>query len=126
MLAIDDEADALVLMREILEAAGATVTTLGTPVGAIERIEAARPDVLVVDLGMPEDRRIRSDCPDPQFAEPGRGRHSGRRADGVCPGGRPHKSASGRIEMHLAKPVDPGELVASIATLARRARSLRF
>ena len=26
------------------------------------------------------------------------------------------------FEMHLAKPVDPGELVASVATLVRRAR----
>jgi GAF domain-containing protein len=26
------------------------------------------------------------------------------------------------FEMHLAKPVDPGELVASVATLARRGR----
>jgi len=26
------------------------------------------------------------------------------------------------FEMHLAKPVDPGELVASIATLVRRAQ----
>jgi len=27
------------------------------------------------------------------------------------------------FEMHLAKPVDPGELVASVATLVRRSRS---
>ena len=27
------------------------------------------------------------------------------------------------FEMHLAKPVDPGELVASVATLVRRART---
>jgi CheY-like chemotaxis protein len=30
------------------------------------------------------------------------------------------------FEMHLAKPVDPGELVASVATLARRARSAKW
>ena len=36
VLAIDDEEDALTLMREILEAAGATVTTLGTPTSAID------------------------------------------------------------------------------------------
>ena len=27
------------------------------------------------------------------------------------------------FEMHLAKPVDPGELVASVATLARRVKA---
>jgi CheY-like chemotaxis protein len=35
------------------------------------------------------------------------------------------KALRSGFEMHLAKPVDPGELVASIATLARRARSSR-
>ncbi len=30
------------------------------------------------------------------------------------------KALRSGFEMHLAKPVDPGELVASIATLARR------
>jgi CheY-like chemotaxis protein len=34
------------------------------------------------------------------------------------------KALRSGFEMHLAKPVDPGELVASVATLARRARSL--
>ena len=33
------------------------------------------------------------------------------------------KALRSGFEMHLAKPVDPGELVASVATLARRANS---
>jgi DNA-binding response OmpR family regulator len=32
------------------------------------------------------------------------------------------KALQSGIEMHLAKPVDPGELVASVATLVRRKR----
>jgi PAS domain S-box-containing protein len=125
VLAIDDEEDALVLMREILEAAGATVTTLGTPVGAIERIEAARPDVMVVDLGMPEIdgfdliARIRS-SPNPAVRDvPAAALTAFARAEDRT------KALRSGFEMHLAKPVDPGELVASIATLARRARSSR-
>jgi PAS domain S-box-containing protein len=125
VLAIDDEEDALVLMREILEAAGATVTTLGTPVGAIERIEAAGPDVLVVDLGMPEIdgfdliARIRS-SPNPAVRDvPAAALTAFARAEDRT------KVLRSGFEMHLAKPVDPGELVASIATLARRARSSR-
>jgi CheY-like chemotaxis protein len=35
------------------------------------------------------------------------------------------KALRSGFEMHLAKPVDPGELVASVATLARRADSDR-
>jgi CheY-like chemotaxis protein len=33
------------------------------------------------------------------------------------------KALQSGFEMHLAKPVDPGELVASVATLARRGDS---
>ena len=125
VLTIDDEEDALVLMREILEAAGATVTTLGSPVGAIERIESARPDVLVVDLGMPEIDgfnligQIRS-SPNPAVSDvPAAALTAFARAEDRT------KALRSGFEMHLAKPVDPGELVASIATLARRARSSR-
>jgi hypothetical protein len=38
VLAIDDEEDALTLLRVVLEAAGAQVTTLGSPLAALERI----------------------------------------------------------------------------------------
>ena len=54
MLAIDDEEDALTLLRVVLEAAGAEVTTLSSPLTALERIAEVKPHVLVVDLGMPE------------------------------------------------------------------------
>jgi CheY-like chemotaxis protein len=33
------------------------------------------------------------------------------------------KALRSGFEMHLAKPVDPGELVAAVAMLAKRARS---
>jgi PAS domain S-box-containing protein len=125
VLAIDDEEDALTLMREILEAAGATVTTLGTPVGAIERIEAARPDVLVVDLGMPEIdgfsliARIRSSPNSAVRDVPAVALTAFARAEDRT------KALRSGFEMHLSKPVDPAELVASIATLARRPRRSR-
>ncbi len=35
------------------------------------------------------------------------------------------KALQSGFEMHLAKPVDPGELVASVATLVRRGTSRR-
>ena len=55
VLAVDDEEDALTLLREVLEAAGAEVTTL--ELAGRRRSSASprrKPDVLVVDLGMPE------------------------------------------------------------------------
>ena len=55
MLAIDDEQDALTLLRVVLETAGADVTICShRRLTALERIETLKPDVLVVDLGMHE------------------------------------------------------------------------
>ena len=83
---------------------------------------AERPDVLVVDLGMPEMdgydfiRRLRASA-DPSVRDvPAAALTAFARAED-----RTRALQSG-FEMHLAKPVDPGELVASVATLVRRAR----
>jgi PAS domain S-box-containing protein len=123
VLAIDDEEDALTLLRVILESAGAEVTTVGSPVTALERIEAAKPDVLVVDLGMPEMdgfafiARIRASTNATVRDLPAAALTAFARSEDRT------KALRSGFEMHLAKPVDPGELVASVATLVRRARS---
>jgi len=123
VLAIDDEEDALTLLRVVLESAGADVLTVASPVTALERIAAIRPDVLVVDLGMPEMdgfafiASLRASS-NPQIRDlPAAALTAFARSED-----RTRALRSG-FEMHLAKPVDPGELVASVATLARRARS---
>jgi CheY-like chemotaxis protein len=123
VLAIDDEEDALSLLRLVLETAGADVTTLASPVTALEAIAAARPDVLVVDLGMPEMdgfefiARVRASS-DPRIRNvPAAALTAFARSEDRT------KALRSGFEMHLAKPVDPGELVASVATLARRAQS---
>lgn len=125
VLAIDDEHDALTLLRVVLEAAGAEVTTFGSPVKALERLASLQPDVIVVDLGMPEMdgfeliRRVRA-FDDPRVRDvPAAALTAFARSDD-----RTRALKSG-FEMHLAKPVDPGELVVSVATLVRRSRSAR-
>jgi CheY-like chemotaxis protein len=122
VLAIDDEADALTLLRVVLEAAGAEVTTVASPLLAVERIEALRPDVLVVDLGMPEMdgfaliALIRA-SPHPHVRDvPAAALTAFARSEDRT------KALRSGFEMHLAKPVDPGELVAAVATLVRRTR----
>jgi CheY-like chemotaxis protein len=121
VLAIDDEEDALTLLKVVLEAAGAEVVTIGSPVAALERIAALKPDVLVVDLGMPEMdgfeliRHLRKSR-DPLIRSlPAAALTAFARSEDRT------KALRSGFEMHLAKPVDPGELVASVATLARRA-----
>jgi CheY-like chemotaxis protein len=53
VMAVDDEADALGLLRVVLEAAGAEVFTFSSATTALEHIGEQKPDALVVDLGMP-------------------------------------------------------------------------
>ena len=122
MLAVDDEDDALTLLRVVLEAAGAEVTTVASPLAVLQRIEAVRPHVLVVDLGMPEMdgfeliARIRASTSPHVRDVPAAALTAFARSEDRT------KALRSGFEMHLAKPVDPGELVASIATLVRRTR----
>jgi PAS domain S-box-containing protein len=122
VLAIDDEADALNLLRVVLETAGADVTTTSAPRQALDMIEESQPDAVVVDLGMPEIdgyeviRRIRHSANAAVRSIPAAALTAFARSDDRT------KALRSGFEMHLAKPVDPGELVASVLTLVRRHR----
>jgi PAS domain S-box-containing protein len=123
VLAVDDEEDALGLLRVVLETAGAEVAMMSSPLDALARVEDVKPQVLIVDLGMPEidgfefiKRIRRSANPDVRDIPAAALTAFARSED------RTRALESG-FEMHLAKPVDPGELVASVATLVRRGRS---
>ena len=119
VLAIDDEKDALELLRIVLESAGAEVVTITSAKEALATIDSISPDALVVDLGMPEMdgfefiSRVRS-SPNAFRDIPAAALTAFARSED-----RTRALRSG-FEMHLAKPVDPGELVASVATLVRR------
>ena len=53
ILAVDDDADAVSLVAELLEAAGAQVTTAQSAEEALRQLDTDPPSVLVADLGMP-------------------------------------------------------------------------
>ncbi len=120
VLAIDDEPDALGLLRVVLEAAGAEVVTISSASEGLERLHGDQPDVLLVDLGMPEMdgfefiARLRASDDVLVRDIPAAALTAFARADDRT------KALQSGFEMHLAKPVDPGELVASVATLVRR------
>ena len=122
VLAVDDEEDSLSLLRVVLESAGARVTTAASAAAALETLQTARPDVLVADIGMPEMdgleliKRVRA-LPQPEARDvPAAALTAFARSEDRT------KALQHGFEMHLAKPVDPGELVASVATLVRRSR----
>ena len=97
VLAIDDEEDALTLLRVVLESAGAEVTTLHSPLTALERIAEVKPHVLVVDLGMPEMDGFELITRIRQIEGRGHSNHSGRGTDGLCTLGRSNESIAKRL-----------------------------
>jgi CheY-like chemotaxis protein len=120
VLAVDDEPDALNLVSDVLQSAGAHVTTAGSAADALGILAAEVPNVLIADLGMPHvdgfqliDRVRRHHDPRVQQLPAAALTAYARSED------RTRALASG-FQIHLAKPIDPAELVATIAALARR------
>jgi signal transduction histidine kinase len=120
VLAVDDERDALALVSEVLSTAGARVSTMQSVHEALASLERDVPDVLVADLGMPiEDGYHFIECvrrhPDARVRE--------LPAAALTAYARPAdrmKALRAGFQIHLAKPIDPAELITTIAALARR------
>jgi CheY-like chemotaxis protein len=97
------------------------VTTLSSPLTALERIAEVKPHVLVLDLGMPEMdgfefiAHVRASKDAGVRGVPAAALTAFARSEDRT------KALRSGFQMHLAKPIDPGELVASIATLVKRA-----
>jgi PAS domain S-box-containing protein len=120
VLAVDDEPDALSVVCEILEATGAQVMTARSAAEALSSLEAALPDILVADLGMPHMdgfeliARVRMH-PEPRVREvPAVALTAYARSEDRA------KTLRAGFSIHLAKPIDPAELLTTIAVLAGR------
>lgn len=119
VLVVDDDSDARTLFRRVLADCGAEVADADSVAQALAKLAEFKPDVLISDIGMPTSdgyeliREVRS-----------RG-YTFQRLPAVA------LTAFARIEdrrramlagyqVHVAKPVDPSELTAVIATLVGR------
>jgi CheY-like chemotaxis protein len=122
ILAVDDEPDALSLLRATLEAAGARVTTLTAARAVLATAREVQPDALLLDLGMPEMdgyeviRQLRTSSDTRLNDLPAAALTAFARSEDRI------KALRCGFQLHLAKPVDPGELVAAVATLVGRPR----
>ena len=54
ILVVDDEADTLELLRTLLESEGYAIETAADGESALERVRAGRPDLILLDVMMPE------------------------------------------------------------------------
>jgi PAS domain S-box-containing protein len=121
VLMVDDEPDGRELVKRVLSECGAAVATAASASEALSRLEADWPDVLLTDIGMPHVdgyellRHVRALQ---------RGRYLpavaltafARSEDRI-------RALNAGFALHLSKPVEPSELIATVASVAKRAEA---
>jgi CheY-like chemotaxis protein len=117
VLVVDDDADARGLIRRILTDCHAEVSTASNARAALAAMRQVRPDILVSDLGMPEVDGFEL----LQLV-----RALGSEAGGDVPAVALTAFARSEdrlralevgFQAHISKPVEPGELIATVATI---------
>ncbi len=122
VLVVEDHDDARDLVACVLDAAGAEVTTAASTREALERIAGTPPDLLLADLGLPDEdgytllRRIRAIPTLHAGALPAVALTAYARASD-----RERALAAGFLD-YLVKPVDPRELVKVIVAVIEARR----
>jgi signal transduction histidine kinase len=117
VLLVEDNLDTLDILKFIFDEAGAEVLTTTSVDDALEALERFRPDALISDIAMPDRdgydliREVRSREPEQGGKIPAVAVTAYTRAED-----RVRVLASG-FQMHIAKPIAPGELIAVVASL---------
>ncbi len=118
VLAVEDEPDARELVRSVLEDAGCVVNTAGSVPEALAALDREVPDVLISDIGLPGEtgydlmRHVRARTPERGGLIPAAA------ITAYARGEERMKALSAGFIIHVAKPVDPHELVMVVAALA--------
>jgi PAS domain S-box-containing protein len=120
VLVVDDEPDAREFVKRILEESRAVVKTSPSAAVAFEVVQSFNPDVLISDIGMPEEdgyqliRRVRASTVGKVKEVP---------AMALTAFARPEdheRSVAAGFQMHLVKPVERTKLLSAVATLGGR------
>jgi PAS domain S-box-containing protein len=121
VLVVDDEADTCELLQVILEGCGAHVKTASSAAAALEAVAAEEFDVLISDIGMPDEDG---------YSLIAKVRALGKERGGKVPAAAALTAYAGEedrirvlrsgFQIHVPKPISPSELVAIVANLAGR------
>ena len=122
VLVVDDQEDARELLRIVLESCDARVLDAATASEALAVVQRERIDLIISDIGMPEEdgysliRRVRSLASKEKASIP---------AVALTAFARNEDRTRTLLEgfnMHMAKPVEPAELLLALADLSGHAR----
>jgi PAS domain S-box-containing protein len=122
VLVVEDDPDTLEMLGLIFDRCGAEVITAASTVEALQAMDRDHPDALVSDLAMPDQdgydliHQVRSREADRGGRIPAVALSAYTRAEDRI------RALSAGFQMHVAKPVNPEELVAVLASLTGIAR----
>jgi signal transduction histidine kinase/CheY-like chemotaxis protein len=120
VLTVDDDADARALVCETLETRGARVDAVDSAEDALASLADTRVDVMIADIGMAHSdgfeliKRVRQSTDSAIRDVPAAALTAYARSEDRI------KVLQSGFQLHLAKPVDPAELVIAVAALAKR------
>ncbi len=120
VLVVDDEPDTRELLTVVLTNCGAQVIQASSAAEALELLQRERPDVLVSDIGMPEEdgysliKKVRALPAEDGGQTPAAALTAYARVEDRM------KVLRSGFQIHIPKPVEPAELVAVVANLAGR------
>jgi PAS domain S-box-containing protein len=120
VLIVDDESDARVLLREMLAPCGAEVIACASAAEALTEIERQKPDIIVSDIGMPDEdgymliRKVRALTPEAGGKIPAIALTAYARSEDRI------RALVAGYQVHVPKPVDLTELAIAVASLAGR------
>jgi CheY-like chemotaxis protein len=120
VLVVDDEPDTRNLIRRLLDERGARVITAGAASEGLELIRLHRPDLILSDIGMPHVdgysflRQVRSLPPDQGGKIPAVALTAFARSEDRT------RAMMAGYQLHIAKPIEPPELIAMVASAVGR------
>jgi PAS domain S-box-containing protein len=120
VLVVDDEPDARELVRRVLIECNAEVITVDSAREAKRALQREKPDVMVSDIGMPHKdgyelmREVRALPADSGGRTPAVALTAFARSEDRT------RAMMAGYQVHLSKPIEPQELVATVASLAGR------
>jgi PAS domain S-box-containing protein len=123
ILIVEDNPDTVETLRSIFNERGAEVITAASASEAMDALERNRPDALVSDIatlrqdGYELIQHVRERGPDQGGATPAIAITAGASAEDRL------RALSSGFQMHIAKPIDPEEMIAVVASLVGRIHS---
>jgi PAS domain S-box-containing protein len=118
VLIVDDEADARSVLTAIMERCGAEAMAVASTAEAVKALDSFKPDVLMSDIGIPDEdgysliRKIRALSPEQGGKIPAVALTAYAREEDRI------RALLAGYQAHVAKPVNPAELIAVLTGLA--------